>query len=314
MKVSVKTPCRLHLTLIDLNGSLGRIDGGVGVALEEPSVVVEAEKSSAFKVDASKRREELTRLCERIAEKYQLEEKFTLTVKKQIPVHSGLGSTTQLYLATAKAILELNNLHVPTSELAFQTGRGGTSGIGVAAFERGGFIVDCGHSFGTGKDKKSFLPSSYSKAKPPPVACRLDFPEWNVVLCIPEGRGLHGVDELKYFEHHFPAREREPEKISRLILMKLIPSIIEKNIGEFDASIKLINKTRSFQFPKETARLIREVNQSGGRGTSMSSFGPAVFTFTDNKEDLEKIREKLGHCGVVVETKAQNYGAAVKKM
>ncbi len=45
MKIYVKTPARLHLGLVDLNGDLGRIFGGLGVAIDQPNVVLEARKS-----------------------------------------------------------------------------------------------------------------------------------------------------------------------------------------------------------------------------------------------------------------------------
>jgi beta-ribofuranosylaminobenzene 5'-phosphate synthase len=313
MKISVEAPGRLHLTLIDLNGSLGRIDGGIGIALEKPSVSVEIQKYGALKISAGERSRELLELCRKIAGKYGIRGKYSLKVKQQIPLHSGLGSTTPLYMAAARALLELNGIQATDNELALLTGRGGTSGIGVAAFQYGGFIVDCGHSFGKLGEKKSFLPSSYSKAKPSPVACRLQFPHWEIILCIPEGRGLHGANELKYFQKQFPVKEQEAEKISRIVLMKLIPSVIEKNLVEFDESIKLINQARSFEFPKETQKIIREINRHGGMATSMSSFGPTVFTFTDNHKTKEKIKHKLKKYGQIIETKALNHGAVVAK-
>ena len=45
VKVYVKTPARLHLGLIDLNGDLGRMFGGLGVGIDHPNVIVEAEQS-----------------------------------------------------------------------------------------------------------------------------------------------------------------------------------------------------------------------------------------------------------------------------
>jgi len=310
--ISITTPCRLHLSLIDLNGSLGRIDGSIGISLEKPNVVVEIKKGS-FSVKAGIRSEELSQLASRISRKFNLRNDFILNVRSQIPLHSGLGSTTQLYLAAAKAILKLNGIEMNASELAVLTGRGGTSGIGVAAFDKGGFIVDCGHSYGKGKDKIKFMPSSFSKAKTAPVACRLDFPNWDVILCTPKFKGLHGVDELNYFKQHFPAEEKEAEKISRIILMKLIPSILEKNLDEFDRAVTLLNKARSFRFPKETQKIINEASRQGGMGTSMTSFGPTVFTFTDNKKTKERIKQKLKQYGRVTETKALNHGALVKR-
>jgi beta-ribofuranosylaminobenzene 5'-phosphate synthase len=40
----IETPSRLHVTLIDLNGKYGRIDGGVGITIREPKLILEAEK------------------------------------------------------------------------------------------------------------------------------------------------------------------------------------------------------------------------------------------------------------------------------
>ncbi len=43
-RVVIQTPSRLHLTLTDLTGSSGRVDGGVGVSLDEPNILLEAER------------------------------------------------------------------------------------------------------------------------------------------------------------------------------------------------------------------------------------------------------------------------------
>ena len=148
MKVTVRSPCRLHLSLIDLNGSLGRIDGSVGITLANPHVEVTAEKSSKQEVDAGVRTNEIRQLISKISTKYGITKKIKLNARRQIPLHAGLGSTTQLYLSVARAMLGLNNIKANVRELAVLTGRGGTSGIGVHAFEHGGFLVDCGHSYG----------------------------------------------------------------------------------------------------------------------------------------------------------------------
>ena len=41
----IETPSRLHLTLLDLNGIYGRIDGGVGITLKNPCLKLEAESA-----------------------------------------------------------------------------------------------------------------------------------------------------------------------------------------------------------------------------------------------------------------------------
>ena len=50
MKVLVKTPARLHLGLIDMNGDLGRMFGGLGVGIDHPNVIVEAQNAENFSV------------------------------------------------------------------------------------------------------------------------------------------------------------------------------------------------------------------------------------------------------------------------
>ncbi len=46
MKIVVKTPARLHLGMLDLNGELGRRFGSIGVAISRPNVVVEATRAT----------------------------------------------------------------------------------------------------------------------------------------------------------------------------------------------------------------------------------------------------------------------------
>jgi beta-ribofuranosylaminobenzene 5'-phosphate synthase len=41
MRIFIKTPCRLHFSLIDLNGSLNRVDGGIGLTLKNPNFTIE---------------------------------------------------------------------------------------------------------------------------------------------------------------------------------------------------------------------------------------------------------------------------------
>lgn len=41
MRIKIKTPSRLHFTLIDENGSIGRVDGGIGLALNTPNFTLE---------------------------------------------------------------------------------------------------------------------------------------------------------------------------------------------------------------------------------------------------------------------------------
>ncbi|MBS7623816.1 hypothetical protein KEJ39_09155, partial [Candidatus Bathyarchaeota archaeon] len=192
----MKTPSRLHFCLIDMNGRLGRVDGSLGVAIDRPSVELTAWLSEEMRVygkEASKTEVYARRFLARTRSR----ERVSINVQQTIPEHVGLGSDTQLSLAVATCISRLLGLNLSTYELARIMGRGGTSGIGVAAFEGGGLILDGGHSFGRGKDKETFLPSSASEAPPAKVLARYDFPQdWAFILATPTtGKGAFGHRE-----------------------------------------------------------------------------------------------------------------------
>jgi beta-ribofuranosylaminobenzene 5'-phosphate synthase len=98
VKVIVKTPARLHLGLIDMNGDLGRMFGGLGVGIDHPNVIVEAQNSPNFAIEGQE-----VELANSIAQKffsiYRLQPKASINVVEAIPNHIGLGSGTQLSMA-----------------------------------------------------------------------------------------------------------------------------------------------------------------------------------------------------------------------
>jgi len=126
--IRVTTPSRLHLSLVDLEGGLGRVDGGIGLALEKPGVEVVVEKADGLEVSGAGRD---------VAEKVLLHYKLAgarVEVKRMTDGHVGLGSRTQLALAIAAGITREYGVDATTRELARVVGRGGTSGVGVSVF------------------------------------------------------------------------------------------------------------------------------------------------------------------------------------
>ena len=115
----IKTPSRLHMTLIDLNGSYGRADGGIGLTIDKPNFTLQCEHSeSGISIDFNEkitdeeiRKEAFKKIsmsAEKVISKYNFDEGFHFTVEEAYPPHSGLGSGTQMSLATAKLICEFN--------------------------------------------------------------------------------------------------------------------------------------------------------------------------------------------------------------
>src|SRR5690554_883498 len=117
MKVYVKTPARLHLGLIDLNGDLGRMFGGLGVAIDQPNVVIEAEQTRKTIIIGKEDRRVKT-LTEKFFEVYPTQMNVSINVKQTIPAHTGLGSGTQTALAVATALAKVCNIKASTRELA----------------------------------------------------------------------------------------------------------------------------------------------------------------------------------------------------
>jgi len=313
-KVTVITPSRLHFALIDLNGVLGRIDGGIGLSLSQPG----------FRIIASHARETVVlgpediihrarRIVELIQEKCRIGG-VRIEIQQSIPSHVGLGSGTQLSLGISQAMCRLYDLELTHSEMGFVVERGGTSGIGIAAFSQGGFIVDGGHAK---SEKSSFLPSSASKGvNPPPVIARYDFPDWDILITIPHCKHISGNDEVKLFQTLCPMSITDVQAISHIVLLKLMPSIVENDIVSFGEAIDQIQTLgwKKVEIENQDA-IIRQtmdfLRKNGGHGVGLSSWGPAIFCFGDNLKPLEaKTREFMqrGYCFL---TRANNSGAMV---
>ncbi len=309
MKVRIKTPSRIHVTLIDLNGSIGRIDGGVGFAIEKPCVDVICEEFEGVEVEGGINRDRFERVAKILKGRFG----FGLKVKvlSDYEAHVGLGSGTQVSLAIAKAFNDIYDLGLSVRELAEITGRGGTSGIGVAVFELGGFVLDGGHSV---KEKPHFLPSSASKAKPPKVLARYDLPDWKVVVAVPNMKGFYGGREIDLFKSHCPIPIEDVRKLCHLILMKLLPSVVEEDLESFCEVIKSI---QYLGFKKveidQYGEVIWELIENEEFAVGMSSTGPAVYTVTDtNAKEIsrylnEYFSERNIECKVYI-TKPNNRG------
>lgn len=325
------------MTLIDLNGSYGRADGGIGLTIKEPNFILRCETAEkGITVDFSDSNDKY--LCSRFSDEvysecsqkikdsanklisnFNIDSGFHFTIEKAYPMHSGLGSGTQVALASSKLICEFEGIEANSHELGSILKRGGTSGVGLFSFDYGGFIVDGGHSL---KEKGTFLPSSASPAEPPQLIGRYEFPEeWNVVVAIPNANhSVTGDNEINIFQEHCPVPVGDVEKLSHLILMNLIPFLLEKDIESFGS---VINEIQKLGFKKvehnlqsnKISDLMDVMLNAGAYGSGMSSFGPAVYGITDGngKDILKAVNEVIGNEGLSFITKAKNNGYDIIK-
>lgn len=313
MLLRLRTPSRIHITLIDLNGSIGRVDGGAGLALNEPYIELTARESedvvikgSAINLDRFKTSaDRMAEFCGKGAE---------IKVLSDYESHVGLGSGTQISLAVGKAFNELYNLNLSTRQIAEIMGRGGTSGIGVAVFDHGGFVVDGGHSK---KEKKDFLPSSASRAKPAPLIARHNFPDWDVVVAVPNLKGFSGKKEVNLFQQYCPIPLDDVRELCHIILMKMLPSVVEADLDEFGEAVRRIQELGFKRAEVEQYGELIRGSFNLAECVGMSSTGPAVYAVTDtNSESIAReiesyFADKGFECSVYI-TKARNRGVEIE--
>jgi beta-ribofuranosylaminobenzene 5'-phosphate synthase len=248
---------------------------------------------------------------------------YSFEFDSQLPEHVGLGSQTQLSLAVAQGLSILEGHERSTYELATLAERGGTSGIGVAAYTQGGFILDGGHS----RHKKTeFLPSRYSNAEPAVLVNRVLVPEdWCFVVAIPDvGQGKSGPDEAEIFEKYCPIPSKDVEKLTRVILMQILPAIVENDIDHFGEGLNTIQQLGFKRIENQLQHAFVKDLQNffldhGAVGTGLSSFGPATFAVLRSKikaqalvKETEQYLKTRGHSGTVFFTQADNTGAKVE--
>ncbi|MFB3765371.1 MAG: beta-ribofuranosylaminobenzene 5'-phosphate synthase [Methanotrichaceae archaeon] len=322
-KVVIETPSRIHMTLTDLTGACGRVDGGVGITLDEPNIVIEAKRTRDLTVEGEYESAERAHAAAEAVVKHFGLGGAHISIRNGYKLHVGLGGGTQLGIAAAKAICELYDCNANAREIARVIQRGGTSGIGTAAFDMGGFIVDGGHTFGPGKEKTDFRPSSASKGvSPPPVIVRHDFPEdWNIMLAIPNlPKGAHGQREIDIFRDYCPVPLSDVHELCYQILVRMAPSLVERDLDEFG---KAVNRVQELGFKKVEVmlqhpvihRLMEDMRNAGAACSGLSSFGPTVYAVADSQaRDIEAAaRDAMNDVGgEVLITRSRNEGARVR--
>lgn len=208
---------------------------------------------------------------------------MTVELIELIPSHAGLGSGTQLALAIGTALCRLHNISASTQQIAQHLSRGARSGIGIATFDHGGFIVDGG--------LKNTLTI-------PPLLARYSFPQnWRIILIMDNNnQGIHGEQELSAFDNLSPFPSADSQAICHHVLMRLLPAIVEQQIKPFGQAIADIQSLIGDHFAPaqggrytstRVASLLLHAQNLGHAGIAQSSWGPTGCIFVEN-EDVAK--------------------------
>jgi beta-RFAP synthase len=279
-RVTVTVPARLHLGFVDLNGELGRRFGSLGIAIDTPRTRLSlgrGERLAAEGADAARAQRHLETLIER----YRLDRRLDLRIDESIPNHVGLGSGTQLALATGAAVGRLFGLDLDARAIAGLLDRGARSSIGIATFEQGGVVLDGGRG---------------DTDEPPPVLSRLPFPEhWRVLLIFDHSRqGLHGPEEAAAFRRLPPFPSAQAAHLCRLVLMVALPGLAEADLDRFGAAVAELQRAIGDYFEpvqgarfssRSVAAVLAWLEAEGIVGIGQSSWGPTGFGLIGSEAD-----------------------------
>jgi beta-ribofuranosylaminobenzene 5'-phosphate synthase len=313
-RVTVSAPSRLHLGLIDPTGILGRRFGSIGVAIAPPltTLVVEATGEDdltalAPPLAARLSPDDVLALERRLAElvvRHRLgglpaPRAARLLLESAPRAHAGFGSGTQLALAVGTALAHLAGHAVDPALVGRALERGRRSGIGLAAFARGGLVVDGGHPVEE-EEPEAGAPAPGV----PPLLARHPLPDaWRFVLVVPDRpRGLSGDPERAAFRRlprGSPDRVRE---ICQLVLLRLLPAAVEGDLARFGEALTLVQRLAGDELaPLQGGRFatplvaaaVAALLDAGADGAGQSSWGPACYGVVGSEAEAAALAARM---------------------
>ncbi|WP_109107399.1 beta-ribofuranosylaminobenzene 5'-phosphate synthase family protein [Azospirillum sp. TSO35-2] len=311
-EVRVHAPARLHAGFVDLNGGLGRRFGSLGIAIDRPAITLRVRPADHLTVTGPSA-DRVRRSVERLSRDAGLSDAVAVTVEEAIPPHVGLGSGTQTDLAVATALACLEGRHAAARELARVLERGARSGIGLAAFEQGGVLLDGGRG---GLDAA------------PPLIARAPFPDdWRILLLLHSGgHGLHGAPEAEAFRRLPAFPPDAAAHLCRLMLMVALPALAERDVQRFGQAIGELQRIVGDHFApaqggRFTSPLVAEalgwLEDQGIPGVGQSSWGPTGFAIVGDAGQADRMAGQLRQrwAGTPLEIlvcRGRNIGATVE--
>ena len=310
--IDVEAPARLHLGFLDLHGGMGRRFGSIGLTIDSLVTRLRVQRAADFSADGPGA-ERALRYARDFTASLGIEGGVHIGLQQAIPDHVGLGSGTQMALAVGEAIAQLHGRGGSGRDIAQALGRGNRSGIGIGAFEQGGFILDCGRG---------------ETAAVPPVAVRLAFPEnWRILLLFDtRGQGLHGKQEVEAFSRLPEFPEHNAAHICHLVMMKILPGILEQHLQRVADAIGEIQQVVGDYFaPAQGGRFtspvvadaLEWIRAQGLTGVGQSSWGPTGFVLLEDEAQgqwLQRgLRQRFGEVSALrwQQVAARNRGASL---
>ena len=287
--VTVTVPARLHLGFLDLNGSLGRRFGSIGLAINGLKTSITFNAASQLRVTGPEN-ERVRGYLQAMQRALHIEDSCHVRIDEVVPAHAGLGSGTQIALAVAAGVRRFHGLPLDVRGDAIRLERGARSGVGIGLFDHGGLVVDGGRG-----------PLTTAA----PVVSRMPFPEqWRILVVLdPHRQGVHGPDEREVFSKLAPSSDAEAAHLCRLVLMKALPALAECDIAGFGSAIKEMQELLGDYFAAiqggsrfsspDVAAALATLEDEGAYGIGQSSWGPTGFAFAPSAEEANRLVESI---------------------
>lgn len=306
----IKAFPRVHMSLIGMNSDGYRINGGIGFSISSPTLTMSYVPSDSISINDWRSQgftsDELTRLKNHLIQVTFTEHfdiGFSCVIENGlIASHIGLGSSTLIYLSCIEALFIINNRHYSQETIVKLSGRGGTSGIGINTYFKGGFVFDVGiKNIGNGllSPSSSFVDSSRPK---PLLMNHFQLPSWNLGICIPQIEHKTEEDEKLFFENYCPISKDYAEQILYEAVYGVSASLLENDYYVFCQSINAIQRTRWKQLERDLyGRGLLAVEEvilaAGANCIGMSSFGPMLYFLGDDLYSIvEIVKNNIPHC------------------
>ncbi|NTF64922.1 beta-ribofuranosylaminobenzene 5'-phosphate synthase family protein [Rhizobium rhizogenes] len=284
--IEIRVPSRVAVSLIGLSDDGYRINGGVGWALDTPSLVLKAHASANLNIVdrrltplENSELASLLQLLKQVSAMASLTVAVTLEISGDLHPHRGQGGGTALRLAALESLFCLNNVEISRSELVQASVRGGTSGIGVRTYFDGGFVFDIGH-----KSSERPKPShAWEKPNQPLNLLRLEMPLWKMGMCTPFWLpAISHEEEKAFFKSVLPVPHSDVKDVLYHIVCGTLAAVAEGDLETFAVSIDAIQRTiwkaaEWSRYGEQLTQVATELRDAGARGIGMSSLGPSLY-------------------------------------
>ena len=282
--IEIITSARLHMGFFDLNGSIGRRYGSMGVSLNTPETrIIVSQGTADLAPDYIERSKRV------LLNHFGIQSPVSIEVIEEIPRHAGLGSGTQMALAIGVAISELFDLKLSLRDIAQAIGRGARSGIGIGTFATGGVVLDGGVS---------------AEKQVPPIIAQHKFPEsWRILLIFDHQYvGVHGSAEQQAFKVLTDSSLANTQRLSHQLLMEGLPALVEQDLSAFGKSVSGLQAYNGDYFApvqggRYASRLVSEIlNDLNGHGVTcvgQSSWGPTGFAIFADQSSADAHLSRL---------------------